>query len=256
VGILSEGVQGLAQRLTPYLDDAARWMGATLGSFGVLLVNFLLVVIVAAILYTKGEAVAAGMLRLARRLAPEKGEKALAVATRAIRGVALGVVVTAIVQAVLGGIGLAVCGVPFAALLTAVIFLLSVAQLGAGLVLLAAVLWLYWEGDTTWGTVLLIWMAVVVNIDNFLRPVLIQRGANLPLVLVFVGVVGGLLAFGLMGVFVGPVLLAVVYELLVEWVVGGEGAPSEQAQATAATEPVPAAPRPDRSASRSELPDG
>jgi hypothetical protein len=68
--------------------------------------------------------------------------------------------------------------------------------------------------------------------------------------------VGGLLAFGLMGVFVGPVLLAVVYELLVEWVVGGEGAPSEQAQATAATEPVPAAPRPDRSASRSELPDG
>jgi predicted PurR-regulated permease PerM len=222
---VSGGVQGLAQRLQPYLDDAARWVGITLGGFGALLLKFILVVVVAAILYLKGEAAAEVVMRMARRLAGERGERACAVATRAIRAIALGVVVTALVQALLAGIGLALCGVPLAALLTAVTFLLSVAQLGAILVLAPSVVWLFWKGDTTWGAVLAVWTVVVGNIDNILRPILIQREAKLPLLLVFVGVVGGLLAFGLMGVFVGPVLLAVVYQLLVEWVREGEPVP-------------------------------
>jgi predicted PurR-regulated permease PerM len=220
--VVSGGVQGLAQRLLPSLDDAARWAGATLGGFGALLLKFVLVVVVAAILFMKGESAADAVLRVARRLAAERGERACRVATRAIRAVALGVVVTALVQALLGGLGLALCGVPLAALLTALIFLLSVAQLGAILVLAPAVIWLFWQGDTTWGVVLGVWTVVVGNIDNILRPILIQREAKLPLLLVFVGVVGGLLAFGLMGVFVGPVLLAVVYQLLAEWVREGE----------------------------------
>jgi len=219
---VSGGMRGLAQRLQPYLDDAARWAAATLGGFGALLLNFILVVVVAAILFMKGETTAEGVMRVARRLAGERGERVCAVATRAIRAVALGVVVTALVQALLGGIGLALCGVPLAPLLTAAIFLLSVAQLGAILVLVPSVLWLFWTGDTTWGVVLAVWTVFVGNIDNVIRPILIQREAKLPLLLVFVGVVGGLLAFGLMGVFVGPVLLAVVYQLLIEWVREGE----------------------------------
>jgi predicted PurR-regulated permease PerM len=220
--VVSEGVQGLAQRLQPYMDDAARWFGATLGGFGVLLLRFLLVVVVAAILFMRGEAAAGAVLRVARRLAAARGERVCEIATRAIRGVALGVVVTALVQAILSGVGLAVCGVPFAALFTAVIFLSSVAQIGAGAILLPIAVWLFWKGDTTWGVVLVVFILVVVNIDKVIRPLLIQREAKLPLLLVFVGVVGGLLAFGVMGLFVGPVLLAVVYELLVEWVVQGE----------------------------------
>jgi predicted PurR-regulated permease PerM len=220
--VVSEGVQGLAQRLQPYMDEAARWFGATLGGFGVLLLRFVLVVVVAAILFVRGETAADAVLRLARRLAGPRGERVCEIATRAIRGVALGVVVTALVQAVIAGIGLAVCGVPFAPLFTAVIFLSSVAQLGAGPILLPILVWLFWKGDTTWATVLLLFTLVVVNIDNVIRPLLIQREAKLPLLLVFVGVVGGLLAFGVMGLFIGPVLLAVVYELLADWVREGE----------------------------------
>jgi predicted PurR-regulated permease PerM len=234
---VSGGVRGLAQRLLPYLDDAARWVGVTLGGFGALLAKFILVVVVAAILFVKGEAAADGVMRVARRLAGERGEEVCKIATRAIRAVALGVVVTALVQALLAGIGLAICGVPIAALLTAAIFLLSIAQLGAILVLAPAVLWLFYSGDTIWGVVLAVWTVVVGNIDNVLRPILIQREAKLPLLLVFVGVVGGLLAFGLMGVFVGPVLLAVVYQLLAEWVREGEPPPGAAAQPSEAPDP-------------------
>ena len=85
-----------------------------------------------------------------------------------------------------------------------------------------AVAWIYWSGETGWGTFLLVWTLVVVTMDNFLRPVLIKRGADLPLLLIFAGVIGGLLAFGLIGIFVGPVVLAVAYTLLGEWINLGE----------------------------------
>jgi predicted PurR-regulated permease PerM len=81
-----------------------------------------------------------------------------------------------------------------------------------------AVIWVYWSGDTGWATFLLIWSVIVVALDNFLRPVLIKLGADLPLLLILAGVIGGLFAFGLVGIFVGPVVLAVAYTLLDEWI--------------------------------------
>jgi predicted PurR-regulated permease PerM len=93
-------------------------------------------------------------------------------------------------------------------------------------VLVPAVIWFYWDGHAGLGTVLLIWTAVVGTMDNFLRPVLIRRGANLPLLLIFAGVIGGLIAFGIIGLFVGPVVLAVTYTLLVAWIQGDELEPA------------------------------
>ena len=116
----------------------------------------------------------------------------MVLASQAIRGVALGVVVTALVQSLLGGLGLAVAGVPFAGMLTAVMLLLCLAQLGPILVLLPATIWMYWTGDNLWGTLLLVWTLFVGTLDNFLRPFLIKQGADLPLLLIFAGVIGGL----------------------------------------------------------------
>jgi len=132
--------------------------------------------------------------------------------------VALGVVVTALVQALLGGVGLVVAGVPLAGFLTAVMFVLAVAQIGAGPVLIIATIWLYWKVDTTTATIFLVWAVFVGTIDNVLRPFLIKSGADLPLLLIFAGVIGGLLAFGVVGLFVGPVVLAVAYTEVVAWV--------------------------------------
>ena len=107
---------------------------------------------------------------------------------------------------------------PFASLLAAVMLMLCIAQIGPGLVLFPAVGWMYWSGDSSWATALLVWSLVVTMLDNFLRPMLIKKGADLPLLLIFAGVIGGMLGFGLIGIFVGPVVLAVTYTLMLAWI--------------------------------------
>jgi predicted PurR-regulated permease PerM len=97
-------------------------------------------------------------------------------------------------------------------------FLLAIAQIGVVPVMALVVAWLYWSGNPAWGTGMLVWTLLVGSIDNILRPLLIRRGADLPLVLILAGVLGGLLAFGVVGLFVGPVVLAVAYTELVAWV--------------------------------------
>ncbi|MEJ8836716.1 AI-2E family transporter YdiK [Ramlibacter sp. AN1133] len=214
----ASGVEGLLARVMPYGGRLAQWLVAEAGNVGILFMQFLLTLVLTALMYAGGEAAARVVLRFGRRLAGDRGENAVRLAGQAIRGVALGVVVTAIVQAALAGIGLGVAGVKFAGLLTAVVAFLCIAQLGPSPVLIPAVIWLYWSGETGWGTFLLVWSMIVVTMDNVLRPLLIKRGADLPLLLIFAGVVGGLLAFGLVGVFVGPVVLAVAYTLLRAWI--------------------------------------
>jgi predicted PurR-regulated permease PerM len=182
-------------------------------------------VAIAAVMYAHGESASHHVRRLAHRLGGERGEDAIVLAGGAIRGVALGVGVTAIVQALLAGIGLALAGVPFAGLLTALSFVLCIAQIGALPVLVPATIWAFWQGDTGWGIFLGVWSVVVGTLDNFLRPLLIRLGADLPLLLIFAGVIGGLLAFGLVGIFVGPVLLAVSYTLLESWIADDTGNP-------------------------------
>ena len=212
------GLQEIGTRAAPYAGGVIKWFAAQLGSVGVLLVEFLLTVILAGAMYANGEHATARLVRFGRRLAGEGGENAVFLAGQTIRGVALGVVVTALAQAVFGGLGLAIAGVPFAPVLTAVMLLLSIAQIGVVPVLGSAAAWLYWTGESAWGTFLLVWTVVAGTMDNFVRPVLIKRGADLPLLLVFAGVVGGLLAFGLIGIFVGPVVLAVADTLLNAWI--------------------------------------
>ena len=197
---------------------AAAWLAQHAGSFAVLLVQFVLIVILSAVLYAGGESWAAWVRGFARRLADEQGDRMVVLAGQAIRGVALGVVVTALVQSILGGIGLAIVGVPFAGVLTAIMFALCIAQLGPIIVLLGATAWAYSSLGAGWGTFMLVWALVVGLMDNFLRPMLIKRGADLPLLLIFAGVIGGLVAFGIVGIFVGPVVLAVAYTLLDSWV--------------------------------------
>ncbi|MFZ4857211.1 MAG: AI-2E family transporter YdiK [Desulfuromonadaceae bacterium] len=221
----------LSVRMTPYAGKVAGWAASKAGGLGMMIAQFLLTVIISAILYSTGETAAAGIRLFARRLAGQQGEDAAILAAKATRGVALGVGVTALVQALLGGIGLAVSGVPTATLLTAVMFMLCLAQVGPALVLIPAVVWLFWQDQTLWGGILIGWTMFVGTIDNFIRPVLIKKGADLPMILIFAGVLGGLIAFGIIGLFIGPVVLAVTYTLLSAWVVGditGEKPPTEE----------------------------
>lgn len=208
----------LYAQITPYAQTALRWFVAQAGSIAAMILQFLLTVIIAAVMYSKGEEAAAGVRNFARRLAGKRGEETAVLAAKACRGVALGIVVTAMFQSGLGGIGLVVAGVPAALVLTVIMFMLCLAQVGPLLVLIPSVIWLYWSGQPLWGTVLLILSIVAVTLDNVLRPLLIKKGADLPLLLIFAGVIGGLIAFGVIGLFIGPVVLAVTLTLLQAWV--------------------------------------
>lgn len=216
----------LPGRVAPYARDIMAWFLSKAGGIGMMAVQFLLTVIISAIMYAGGEKAAAGVLSFARRLAGQRGEEVTVLAAKAIKSVALGIVVTALIQTAISGSGLVISGVPAAPLLTAVVFMLCLAQLGPILVLVPSVIWLYWKGDPLWGTVLLIFTIIAGGIDNIIRPFLIKKGVDLPLIMIFAGVIGGLIAFGVVGLFIGPVVLAVTYTLLKAWV--SDNAPGEK----------------------------
>jgi predicted PurR-regulated permease PerM len=222
-----EDLEEVVTQLTPYSDKILGWLKVHLGSVGKALVQFLLTVVVAAVLYSDGEAAADRVRRFARKLGGDRGDGAVVLAGKAVKSIALGVVVTAVVQSIACGIGLAIAGIPFAAILTVVMLVLCVAQVGPMLILIPAVVWTFGSGETGWGFFLLVWTLVFGLMDNVVRPMLIKKGVDLPMILIFAGVIGGLLTLGLIGIFVGPVILAVAHTLLKAWIDG----PADKAEA-------------------------
>jgi predicted PurR-regulated permease PerM len=163
------GAEALATTAQPYVRSVAAWVLAITGGLGKVLIHFILIVIIAAILYAQGETAAQGVLMFARRIGLERGERAFLLAGMAVRGVALGVIVAALVQSLLAGLGLWVSGVPRPGLILAAAFALCVAHIGPIPVLAPAVIWLFWSGHYGWGSALLVWSLLVGALDNFLR---------------------------------------------------------------------------------------
>jgi predicted PurR-regulated permease PerM len=212
------GAGGLLARLEPYLTMAARWLLSHAAIVGVFVMHMLITIIISGILYSQGDAAADFVKRFSNRLAGERGVAAVRLAGAAVRAVALGIVVTAVVQSALGGLGLWIAGVPAAGILTALMVMLCLAQLGPFLPMLGGVIWLFQNDMKVAAIVLLVWALVVATLDNLLRPILIKRGVNLSLLLILSGVLGGLVAFGIVGLFIGPVILAVTSTLLKAWI--------------------------------------
>jgi predicted PurR-regulated permease PerM len=180
-----------------------------------------------------GESLGARLNAAVGRITGERGQHMLAIAGSTVRGVVYGILGTALVQAVMAGLGFLVAGVPGAGLLAMLVFFLSVVPGGPPLILIPAALWLFHQGSTGWGVFMLIWGIIVSTVDNFVKPWLISQGSDMPFILIFFGVVGGALAFGFIGVFIGPTLLAVGYRLVEEWASVGQTATVEDAATTA-----------------------
>jgi predicted PurR-regulated permease PerM len=211
------GWPALMEKISPYLVKVAHWFAGRVGSVGVLMAQCLLTLVITAVFYASGEEAVQSVRVFLRRLLGQSGEDLLPLVGGAIRGVAMGVVVTALIQSIFSGIGLAVAGVPFAGPLTAAMVILCIAQLGPGLILIPATIWAFSSLGSGWGSFLLIWSLVAMVMDNFIKPILIKAGAPLPVLLVFAGVLGGLMSLGLIGIFVGPVVLAVAHTLTKAW---------------------------------------
>jgi predicted PurR-regulated permease PerM len=192
-------------------------------------VQMLLALVVAAMLWTSGEVIGEALSHGAVRLGGPTGAAALEAAGGAVRSVAYGVVGTSVLQGVLAGIGFAIAGVPAAALLGFLTLVFSISQVLGPLVVVTwagAAWWLYDQGNTGWAIFMAVWGATAVSSgDNVLRPLLIKRGVQMPLSLIILGVFGGFVAFGFLGLFIGPTMLAVGLVMLRAW----QGAPASGA---------------------------
>lgn len=215
--LIKGGSVGLISQLQPYFGKTTEFFFIQARHFGRFILHLSFMLIFSALLYWNGEKVSNTIRHLAFKLASHSGDAVVLLAGKAVRAVALGVVVTALLQGLLGWIGLVISGIPYSALLMIVIILLCLIQLGPLPVLIPAIVWLYWSDDTTWGTVLLIWSCIICILDNILRPMLIRIGIDLPSLLILSGVIGGLLAFGMIGVFIGPVILVISYRMILSW---------------------------------------
>ncbi len=215
--LVASGGNAMMAKIQPYLGQGAAWFLTQLLSAGKFLFHLAIMLLFSALLYLQGEEAMRGFRHFALRLAGMRGDAAVLLAAMSVRAVALGVVVTALTQAIIGGLGLGLAGVPFAAILTVLIFICCVAQLGPLLIMIPSIIYLFWTGDTTWAVVMIVWAGIVATMDGVLRPYLIKMGADLPMVLILTGVIGGMLSLGMIGLFIGPVVLAVSYTLLKAW---------------------------------------
>ena len=214
----AEDIGVMLGALQPYfglvLENGLRLMLGLAG--GVLM--FLLALFAAFFVYINGESMATRMHLLLQRIAGPRAERLILVTGATVRGVVYGILGTAIVQGILTAIGLAVAGVPRAMLLGGAAGLLAVLPVGPPVIWIPAALWLMGTGHLGWGIFLAVYGTVVVSgADSIIRPWFIARGADLPFLLTVLGVLGGAVAFGLLGIFLGPVLLGVGYTLMNEW---------------------------------------
>jgi len=207
----------LLQESQRLIQPVSTWLLKVALALGAGLLELALSIFVAFFLFRDGLSLAQRLVTGAERIGGERGKHLLTVAGKTVRGVVYGILGTALVQAVMAGIGFVIAGVPGAALLALLTFFLSVVPLGPPLIWGPAAIWLFLQGSTGWGVFMLIWGVGVSSVDNVVKPWLISQGSDLPFILIFFGVLGGALVFGFIGVFLGPTLLAVGFRLLEEW---------------------------------------
>lgn len=211
-------------QVTPQLRVLAGWLVSLVAGAGFGILNFLIAIVIAGILLAHAQEGDGLAQTVAVRLVGARGPELVELTERTVRSVARGILGTALVQSTLAGIGLVVAQVPGAAFLTLICFLLCIVQIGPGIVLLGAVTWMFWTAALPTALLFLAWCVLVAPLDNVLKPYLMARGGNVPLAVLLVGAIGGLLAHGLIGLFVGPVVFALGFRLFQAWIAGPEAA--------------------------------
>ncbi len=203
--------------IAPQLKPLGSSLLSIAANTGVNIVMFLLAIVVAGFLFVPGPTLVAAVKRLARRLVSHRGEEFVRLAGATIRAVSRGVIGISVLQALLAGIGLMAAGVPGTSLLTTAILVLGIVQIGPSIVIIPLIIWSWFTFDTTAAVLFTVYMVPVNLVDNVLRPIVMGHGLKTPMLVILIGVLGGTLAYGISGLFLGPIVLAVIWELLVAW---------------------------------------
>jgi predicted PurR-regulated permease PerM len=213
----SENLDAAFRQLAPHLKPLAGPILAIAGSAGTGTLKFLASVFIAGFLLPSGPRLVAAIRTMLTRIVPERSADFLALAGATIRTVAQGVIGVAVLQALLAGVVMKIAGVPHAGVLAFAVLVLAIVQIGSLPILLPVVIWVWSVRDVGAAVLITIFLVLVGLSDNALKPMLMGRGLSTPVLVIFMGVLGGTLAHGIVGLFVGPIILAVAWELLMAW---------------------------------------
>ena len=223
----SLNVEAAFRQIAPYLKPLTGMVLGFAGSAGTGTLKFLASVAIAGFLLPPGPRMVATTRKMIMRIVPEGNTDLLVLAAATIRTVTQGVIGVAVLQALLAGVGMKLVGVPHAGLLAFAVLVLGIVQIGSAPILLPVIIWVWMVKDAGVAVLITIYLVLVGLSDNALKPLLMGRGLSTPVLVIFIGVLGGTLAHGIVGLFVGPIILAVAWELLMAW---GRGEPADAAR--------------------------
>ena len=218
----------LAQTLAsivPQLKEMAGKVLGVVGNIGLGVLQFIVAIIISGFVYSRAESLQNSLKSFSARAAPEVGEGLVDLAGGTVRSVARGVIGISMIQAILFGIGAIIADIPLVGLWTFIVLILAIVQVGPGLVIIPVIIYAWTTLDTVGAAILTAYMVPVMLLDNVLKPIIMGRGLPVPMLVIFIGVIGGTLAHGLIGLFVGPIVLALGYELGRAWIAIGSSLP-------------------------------
>lgn len=213
----SNNLEAALRQVLPEIKMALHWLGGMVAGVGLGILQFMFAIAIAGVLLAHECKARRAAQTLARRLAGERGVEFAELATATVHSVTRGILGVAAIQSILAGLGWLAAGVPAAGVWALLALLLSVVQLGIFLVAIPILVYVFAYGDTTTFVALLIWTLLVGSLDNILKPILLGRGVEVPMAIIFVGAIGGFLSSGIIGLFVGAVVLVLGYKLFIAW---------------------------------------
>lgn len=214
----SQNLAETAEKIAPHLKAVGKWLLSTAAGAGFGVLQFIIAIIIAGALLANSESAGAFARAVAARLAGEKGEGFAKLAEATVRSVTKGILGVALIQSILAGIGFMVMGIPGAGLWALLCLLLSTVQIGIVPVTLPILIYVFATADTVPAVFFLVWSIIVGTLDNVLKPIMLGRGVEVPMAVIFVGAIGGFITSGIIGLFVGAVVLVLGYKLLLAWV--------------------------------------
>lgn len=218
-GSLSKHGSVLLVRFEPEIRSGVNWIVLETGVLGTFVLEFAFAILIAGVALAKQEPISRAMHSLVQKAGGSYGLEMMAVVIDATRSVVCGIIGSALAQAIVATFAYAIAGVPAWPILGALTFVAATVVLGAPLVWLPVSLWLWAKGEPGWAIFVFAWGLIVVTlVEQTVRPLLISKRIDLPLPVTFIGVLGGLLKWGIVGIFIGPVVLAVAYHLVLHWI--------------------------------------
>jgi predicted PurR-regulated permease PerM len=216
--LASTNLRAALVKIAPQLKPLAATLFQVTAGAGIGAIKFFAAVLVAGFLFPFAPSLVVAIAAFSRKLDPTRGEKFIHLAGATIRAVSRGIIGISMLQACLAGIGLAVAGVPGTSLITSAVLVLGIVQIGPSIILIPVIVWSWMSMEATSALLFTAYMVPVNLLDNILRPVVIGRGLETPMIVILLGVLGGTVSYGITGLFLGPIVLAVIWELLSVWI--------------------------------------